>query len=203
MVRRLLCVPVFASLPHVCCFDHKHRLNARIQTPVTRKPSVLCQTHLWAFGPVCCVYLKMAGERYTWHSACVFSLGLCLKTQEPEPAHLPCYSCLARPSTPSLSPGERASSCLPPSLCPRSRELSSVIQYSRNLWSMDFSSLWFYSPHGEEKQSVDYLNLPITCGTERSPSTNPPSIHPLGHCKLRHDLRALMPRQYNVCVLFN
>lgn len=89
--------PVFALLPHVCCFDHKHRRNAKIQSTVTRKPSFLRQTHLWAFGPVCCVCLKMAGERYPWHHARVFSLWLCLKTQEPGPVNLPYYSDLARP----------------------------------------------------------------------------------------------------------
>jgi hypothetical protein len=133
--------PIFASLPHVCCFDHKHRLNAKTQSTVTRKRSFLRQTHLWAFGPVCCICLKMAGERYTWYHACVCSLWRCLKTQEPGPACLPYYSDLARPSTPDLSPGESTSLLLPPSLCPRSCELSGKMQYSRNMQSTDFSSL--------------------------------------------------------------
>lgn len=133
--------PIFASLPHLCCFDHKHRLNAKIQTTVTRKPSFLRQTHLWAFGPVCCVCLKMAEERSTWHSACVFSLRLGLKTQEPGPACLSHYSDMARPSIPNLNPSECTPPLLPSSLYPRSCELSGIIQYSRNIRSTDFSSL--------------------------------------------------------------
>lgn len=62
----------------------------------------------------------------------------------------------------------------------------------------------YTSPHMEKKKRiVDYLNLHITCGTERFLSNNPPLIDSLHYYKLRHDLQALVPRQYNICVLFN
>lgn len=66
--------------------------------------------------------------------------------------------------------------------------------------------LFFMVPLIEKKKlkrTVDYLNLHITCRTKRFLWNNPPLINSLCHCKLRHNLQALITRQYNICVSFS